>query len=194
MRVSGGRGTMWGRGVVVPCMLGAMAMTRRSWMVVAAVAVTVVACGPDTTGEARDSQSWSSPAAQEQSSEIGHAPPCSHHSGRPAGVASQRNLNRDVDGSPRSYHPPTGGPPAIDAQTALAHADAAAPSSLGDPVEAVLSTMTTDGANPTLVWVLTVTDVEGAPSIGPPICTDVAVVVDGTTGQVLFGLTGTSFK
>ena len=126
---------------------------------------------------------------------IGHAPPCAHHYGPPVGVASERTLDHEVQDPPRTYGPPDGDTPHIDATTALARAAAtSAFSTIGNPVDAALATMRSGATTPTLVWILTVTDIEAAPSLGPPVCTDTAAVVDATTGQLLLGLTGTSFR
>lgn len=121
------------------------------------------------------------------------SPRCAHQQEPSTAIASKRNLDHHVSEPPRNFDPPLDLNPAIPAETALHVSEHTGPP-IGNPVDAVLATMSSEDGSSSLVWVLTVTDVEVFPSIGPPVCADVAKVVDATTGNVLYGLTGTSFR
>ena len=89
------------------------------------------------------------------------SPPCPHHQEQSTGIASQRNLDHHVDASPDSYDPPGDAKPAIDADTAL-HLSEHKGFPIGNPVGAVLATLTTEDRGSSLVWVLTA----GGPGCG----------------------------
>ena len=137
----------------------------------------------------------SSPSTKDQGSSAAldepSSPPCLHQQSASTGIASQRKLDHHVDADPQSYDPPGEATPSIDASTALRLSEhTGAP--IGNPVDAVLATMTEADRSTSVVWIFTVTNVEVFLSRGAPICTDVAKVVDATTGRALYGLEGTT--
>lgn len=127
-------------------------------------------------------------------------PTCLHQVGPVGGVGSTRRLDRQVNNTdpPRMYGPPGDAQPVVDAEGALARAEAGDGAALlGEPVDAVLATMAIAGdPQPArLVWILTVPNVVGIPA-GPPggshqaVCVDSSLIVDARSGDVLFSHEG----
>jgi len=169
------------------------AVMRRTCLCIALVLRVAGGCS-NHAGAPGSVGSSSSPSPQTSADPKGSpSPPCPHHQGHSTGVASQRSLDHHIDAPPERYDPPGDAKPTIDADTALRLSEQRG-FPIGNPVDAVLATLTTQDRGSALVWALTVTDEEVQPSLGPTICADVAKIVDATTGELLYGLKGTTVE
>src|SRR5205085_1895712 len=126
---------------------------------------------------------------------VRRALPCNAQATRTVTVARVERLDHHGgDGVNFTFEPPGPQAPSVTAERAAGLATQKLPFFFFKPVVAVLAEqhdlIPGRPVPQRLVWVLRNLDVPFSPTIGPTQCTEVSVIVDATTGEVLSGHAG----